>query len=156
MALMVGDREVRPLTADEVLRMVDLGILDEDEPVELLDGALTRVSPKSPGHEVIKSRLLAWLDPRGNRDRFEVRVEGCLIVPDITSLPEPDVMVIAPCLPITEHPASARLVIEIAASSLRTDLRRKRALYASAAVPEYWVVDVPGQQVHVFRPSRTR
>ena len=50
MALTVGEREVRPLTADEVVRMVEVGILSEDDPVELLHGVLTVVSAKSPEH----------------------------------------------------------------------------------------------------------
>jgi hypothetical protein len=48
MALTVGERAVRPLTADEVVRMVELGILSEDEPVEVLHGVLTKVSAKTP------------------------------------------------------------------------------------------------------------
>lgn len=41
MAFVLGDREIRPLTAEEVLRMVEAGVLHEDEPVELLHGVLT-------------------------------------------------------------------------------------------------------------------
>ena len=30
------------------------------------------------------------------------------------------------------------------------DLGRKRALYAAASIPEYWVVDVPARAVHQY------
>lgn len=53
MALVVGDREVRPLTAHEVMRMVELDVLGEDEPVELLHGVLTAVSLASASLTVI-------------------------------------------------------------------------------------------------------
>jgi len=53
MPLTVGDRDVRPLTADEVLRMVELGVLGEDERVELLHGVVTTMSPQSEGHAAV-------------------------------------------------------------------------------------------------------
>ena len=40
----------RRFTADEAMRMVEVGILGEDEPVELLDGVLVEMSPKGPEH----------------------------------------------------------------------------------------------------------
>lgn len=148
MALVLGDREVRPLTADEVMRMVETGVLSEDEPVELLHGVLTAVSPKSPQHGAVIMRLLRWLVTAGD-GTFELRTESPLLVPDPTSLPEPDVAVTHAGLPPTEHPTSALLVIEVAVGSLRIDTTIKPALYAAAGVREYWVVDVAGRELHV-------
>ena len=39
-------------TADEVLRMADLGMLDEGEPVELLEGDLVVVAPQGPARGI--------------------------------------------------------------------------------------------------------
>jgi Uma2 family endonuclease len=150
MAFTLGDRPVRPLTADEVLRMVDAGILGEDERVELLHGVLTAVSPKSPQHVAVKLRLVRWLSSLDG-DRYVVRTEDPLAVPDRTSLPEPDIAVVHRDDTTIAHPAAALLVVEIAASSLRTDTQVKPALYAAAGVPELWVVDVPGREVRVLR-----
>ena len=154
MAFTLGDRDVRPLTAEEVLRMVDAGILSEDEPVELLHGVLTAVSPKSPPHESVKMRLISWLWPGVLESRHLVRVEGPIIVPDRTSLPEPDIAVVEPRDYTACHPATALLVIEVAASSLRIDTRIKPALYAAAGIPELWVVDVAGLRLRIFREPR--
>ena len=44
-------------------------------------------------------------------------------------------------------PRTARLLIEISASSLRHDLGRKLRLYARTGVPEYWVADVGARQI---------
>jgi Uma2 family endonuclease len=150
-AFTLGERAVRPLTADEVLRMVDAGILSEDEPVELLHGVLTAVSPKSPEHEEVKSRVISWLWPGVMESRYLVRIEAPIIVRDRTSLPEPDVAVVEPRDYSHRHPETALLVVEVAVSSLRTDTRIKPALYAAARVPELWVVDVPAQRVWVMR-----
>jgi Uma2 family endonuclease len=154
MALTVGDRAVRPLTADEVLRMVELGILADDEPVELLHGVLTRVSPKSPRHETVKVRLQRWLAGGVVAGTHEVRVEAPILVPDRTSLPEPDIAVVAPGGDPLLHPTTAALVIEVAVSSVRTDTVVKPAMYAQAGVAELWVVDVDRRCVEVFRDPR--
>jgi Uma2 family endonuclease len=148
MSFVVGDRPVRPLTADEVMRMVDAGILSEDERVELLHGALVELSPKSPEHAEIKARLVEWLYSPG---RHKVRTEDALAVPDRTSLPEPDVAVVERGEYVRAHPATARLVIEIAITLRMIDTKVKPPLYAAAGVPEYWVVDVPAKRVRMFR-----
>jgi Uma2 family endonuclease len=154
MALTVGDRDLRPLSADEVLRMVEAGILSADEPVELLHGVLTRVSPKSPRHEAVKVRLQRWL-ARGVVDgAHEVRVKAPILVPDPVSLPEPDIAVVAPGGDPLRHPTTAVLVIEVAVTSLRTDADVKPTLYAQAGVAELWVVDVDGGCIEVFREPR--
>jgi Uma2 family endonuclease len=155
MDLRVGERSIHPLTAAQVLRMAEVGILDEDAPVELLDGVLTAVSPKSPEHEAVKERLLMWLAPAVAAARGTIRVVGCLMVPETTSLPEPDLMVLAPGQPPDRHPTTALLAVEVAVSSQPTDLGRKAELYAAADVGEYWVVDVPGRRVERFTEPGT-
>src|SRR4051794_20422286 len=85
MAFVLGDRPARPLTADEVMRMVEAGILDENERVELLHGVLWQKAVKSPQHSTLKGRLVRWLGDSPNR---EVRTEEPLVLPDCTSLPE--------------------------------------------------------------------
>ncbi len=151
MAFTLGERDVRPLTADEVMRMVELGILAEDEPVELLHGALTEVASKTPAHEALKMRLQTWLYAGAAHGGYWVRVEAPIVVPDRTSLPEPDIAVVEPGDYTTRHPAGALLVVEVAVSSLRTDTTIKPALYAAARVPELWVVDVARRSLHVFQ-----
>lgn len=154
MALTVGDREVRPLTADEVIRMEELGILHEDDPVELLHGVLTVVSAKTPGHEAVKMRLNRWLAAGIAAGDYDVHVEGCLVVPDRTSLPEPDLMVVPTAADPRHHPDTALLVIEVAVSSLHVDTSIKPPLYAAAGVAELWVVDVEGRRVRLFSEPR--
>ena len=147
MALTVDDQAVRPLTASEVMRMVELGVLPGDERVELLDGVLVEKPVKSPEHGVVQSRLLRWLAPVA--DRYRLWLDAPLVVPDETYLPEPDVAVLAPS-DVIAHPTTALLAVEVSIASLATDLRRKPAHYAAAGIPEYWVVDVPSRRAHVF------
>jgi Uma2 family endonuclease len=51
--------------------------------------------------------------------------------------------------------ADVLLLIEVSDSSTEQDLGEKARLYAEHGIPEYWVVDVQAEQVHVHRtPSQ--
>jgi Uma2 family endonuclease len=77
---------------------------------------------------------------------------------DERSQPEPDVMLCV--LPheryAREHPTprDALLVVEVSRSTLAFDLNRKKRAYARNGTPEYWVVDLVNDRVHVFREPR--
>jgi Uma2 family endonuclease len=141
----------RVFTVDEVLRMVEAGILREDERIELLGGRLITVSPQGPRH---RSILLAIYE------RLRVVYVGREVhvvtqLPLWTSpieLPEPDISVIRGAARdfTTRHPRGeeALLVVEVAVSSIALD-RAKAETYAAAGVPEYWLVDVVGARIEV-------
>src|SRR5215208_322510 len=98
------DLETRRFTRDEVLRMVEAGILGEDEPLELLDGRLVLMTPQGPEHGYSATTL---------RDRLQETYRGRAFVREdkpldcgVESLPEPDLAVI-PGTPrdfVTCHP----------------------------------------------------
>ena len=50
-----------------------------------------------------------------------------------------------------EHPATAALLIEVADSTLAFDRRRKGCIYAAAAIPEYWIVNLAERVLEVYR-----
>ena len=80
--------------------------------------------------------------------RAIVRVQSPLATSD-QSEPEPDVALVAPGDYRTTLPTRALLVVEVADTSRRKDLGVKAALYATAGVPEYWVIDLQARAVHV-------
>ena len=66
--------------------------------------------------------------------------------------PEPDFAVITgTARGSSGHPTMADLVVEVSDSSLAFDTNQKRLLYARAGIREYWVVDVNGRQLLVYR-----
>ena len=75
-----------------------------------------------------------------------------------TNEPEPDVIVLR--RPLKDLPGGAiqsadvDLLIEVADTTIRSDLSLKAALYARAGLPEYWVVDLNGRRVIVHRETR--
>jgi Uma2 family endonuclease len=141
---------VRRLTADEAMRMVEAGILGEDEHVELLDGALVEMSPQGPEHSAAITILADRL--RGAyAGRAHVREEKPLTTGRF-SLPEPDVAVVRgqPGAFAHKHPtgADAVLVVELAWSSQRED-RLKASTYAAGGVAVYWLVDLVARKLEV-------
>jgi hypothetical protein len=51
------------------------------------------------------------------------------------------------------HPAIAALVVEVADTSLEFDQTVKAELYAQAGFADYWVLDLSGRQLLVFRDT---
>ena len=130
--------------------MVEVGILAEDEPLELVDGELIVVPPQSPPHASLTTLLHDELRA-AYRDGYVVREAKPLVAgPD--SLPEPDLAVCRGSHADfgARHPRGdeAVLVIEVARTSVRTD-RKKAAAYARAGVGTYWLIDLVSLRVEV-------
>jgi len=127
----------RRFTVAEVEAMVEAGIMDEDERVELIGGELVPMSPKGNSHEVLEiAWLRRWL--RAAPDEIEAAPETTFRLSEDTYL-EPDVVIYPGVLgsPGIKGP-NVLLVVEIADFSKRYDIGRKAKLYASFGVRELW------------------
>ena len=143
------DVEPRPISVAEYHRMIDAGILSEDERVELLEGVIVKVSPQGDPHALVIERLNKVL-VRQLPDRYRVRPQLPLPLGD-RSEPEPDLAVsLAEVSTAKQHPRTALLVIEVAGESLRKDRRVKARIYARAGIPEYWLVNLDESCLEVF------
>jgi Uma2 family endonuclease len=129
--------------------MVAAGVMDEDERVELIGGELVPMSPKGNHHEIVKAALLdRWV--RARTGDVRVTLETTFRLSEDTYL-EPDVVIYPRATGIRGlSAATTLLVVEIADSSLRYDLGRKAALYASFGVRELWVIDAVKLVARVF------
>lgn len=140
---------LRRLTRAEYDRMVEVGLFDEDERVELLCGLLVAMSPQKPPH----AGTVGWLTDilvRAVAGRAHVRCQLPLVLTD-DSEPEPDLSVVPPGDYRKAHPTQAWLIVEVADASADKDRRIKAAVYARAGVPEYWLVDLALRVVLVHR-----
>jgi Uma2 family endonuclease len=139
--------ELHRMSLEEYHRLIEAGGFDEGTRIELIDGLLVDMSPKSPAHEY----ALEWLDRAiqlaVDDARFRVRVQMALSLG--SSEPEPDLAVVEADAPRPYHPATAALVIEVSVSSLRRDLRTKPTVYGRAGIPLYWVVDLDNRRAVV-------
>jgi Uma2 family endonuclease len=141
----------RRWTRAEYDRLVGLGIFDEDERIELLDGQLMVREPQGSRHgvaiELADSVLRAALGPG-----WRVRVQLPIAL-DEGSEPEPDLSVVAgdPRESRHRHPSRPALIIEVAESTLALDRDIKGPLFARAGVPEYWIVNLVSETLEVHR-----
>jgi Uma2 family endonuclease len=136
----------RAFTVEEVARMIDAGIIGEDEKLELIEGEIVVAGFRELAHERIKS-VLAITAVQALPDHLTIGVATTLRLTNTTML-EPDIAVFPKELfrkssvRFAElHPGQAALVIEVAASSLAYDKGLKARLYARHRVKEFWVVD---------------
>jgi Uma2 family endonuclease len=140
----------RRFTVAEVEAMVAAGVMEEDERVELIGGELVPMSPKGNQHEVVKSALVD-LCIRSRPDDCRLTQETTFRLSEDTYL-EPDVVIYPRAIGLRGLSAgNVLLVVEIADSSLRYDIGRKAALYASFGVRELWVIDAVRLTTRVFR-----
>jgi Uma2 family endonuclease len=153
-----GPRE-RLLTVAEFDRMGEAGFFAEEGRHELWDGrVMMSPSPGTPHMDRADRCALALTEAilvAGLKTVVRVSAAGGLQVGEGTVL-GPDLMVIKLPLDTTRRltGADVALVIEVAHTTLKTDLVAKREKYAAADVPDYWVLDVDGAKLHVFRDPR--
>jgi Uma2 family endonuclease len=164
-----GRPSVVPLTVHQYHRMIELGILEEGEPIELLDGLLVRKDrgaeegdvTVSPLHGVSVTKIMglaATLKTHG----LHVRIQQPITIPPDHE-PEPDAAIVRGSIDAytANHPGpdDVAVVIEVADSSLGRDRGVKQRIYATAAIPQYVIVNLRERVVEVYevpQPERGR
>lgn len=140
----------RRFTADEVLRMVQDGVLAEDEPLELLEGELVVVSPQGPEHSSVTEVVRRALE-EASGPTIHTRCHSP-IAADSHNLPEPDVAVVRGAARdyLGRFPTAGDvlLLVEISRTTQATD-RAKAEIYARSGVPVYWLIDLAARRVEV-------
>lgn len=132
----------RRWTRLEYSRLIDVGVLHEDDPIELLEGRLVVAEPHHTPHatsiDLVGEALRRVQLPLGLRADSE---------------PEPDVAVVRGDARdfLADHPATAALVVEIADASLELDRQLKARIYARAGITDYWIVNLIDRVVEVHR-----
>jgi Uma2 family endonuclease len=134
---------VRRFTVDEYQRMAQAGILTKEDRVELLDGWITPKMTRNPPHDYYHDQVadaLRQVLPKG----WRIHEQKAITTAD--SQPEPAIaVVLGPNSRYqTRHPAPSDvgLVVEVSDSSLDYDREVKGPLYARAAIPVYWIVNL--------------
>lgn len=138
------------IPTSEYLRLVQAGVLGEDDRVELLEGVIVAMTPSNPPHATAVTKATYAL-MRAVADRGVVRTQ-CDFIASRWSVPEPDVAVVPGNVDdyTTSHPRSALLVVEVSDSSVKQDRLSKSRIYAAAGVPEYWIVNLRESVIEVM------
>lgn len=148
---MTPQPRTRRWTRLEYERLIELGVFQPGERLELVDGLLLVREPQGRRHAATIRRLLAALR-RVLGDDWQIDSQLPIALDD-DSEPEPDVAVVPHDSAAYRdgHPSRAALIVEVAEASYRIDREYTTSLYARAGVPEYWIVDLGREALEVHR-----
>lgn len=144
---------VRPFkwTVHQFEKLGDAGVLqDRGKRVHLIEGELYEVVINS--RHILSVALCVRALERAFGFEYFARSEAPLFL-GLHSDPEPDVAVVPGEMRswANRQPTTALLVVEVADTTLSTDLIRKASLYARAQIADYWIVNLNASQLHVLR-----
>lgn len=139
----------RLFSAEEYRRLVEAGILSEDDRVELIEGEIVEMAAMGSRHAACVDRLNKLLGQRVAEETI-VRVQSPIRLSERTE-PEPDLALLRPRDDFYAggHPGpeDVLLVVEVAETSVEYDSEVKLPLYARAGIPEAWLVDLPKERI---------
>lgn len=141
--LPISTKSIWRLTVEKYHEMIRLGILTEDDSVELLQGYLITKMPKNPRHRIatkLTRTVLEKIIPEG----YYVDSQEPITLKD--SEPEPDLVIVKgdTCDYFDSHPQAEDvvLVVEVSDSILKRDQTWKKSLYANENIPFYWIINL--------------
>ena len=136
---------------ERYLALVESGIIPEGRGIELIDGQVILLMPQGELHQFLFFALQVAFEAmrgagQGLRTQPTIQVaEGQTYDPEFALLrPE------ARSLRRLPRGDEVLFVVEVAVSSRAIDLGPKKAAYAAAGIPDYWVVDAAKRGVWVF------
>jgi Uma2 family endonuclease len=140
-------------TVEDYYKMAEVGILEPEDRVELIQGEIIQMSPIKSFHasvvDTLQDILLFYL-----RGKAIIRTQNPLFIDDFSE-PEPDLTIAQ----FQEHkyrhqhprPDNVHFLIEMADTTLQKDRKLKLPLYAKAGIPEVWIVNLKNHSVEVYR-----
>jgi Uma2 family endonuclease len=141
----------RRFTVDEYYRMAEIGILSEDDRVELIEGEIIDMAPMGDRHANCLRRLDTLLNRR-LRETALASTQCPIHINDLTE-PEPDIALLKMRDDFyAEHPRAQDVLVAIEVSYPSTEYDRgvKLPLYARAGITEAWLVDLIEETIEVY------
>lgn len=139
-------------TVEEYHRMGEVGIIPSDRRVELINGEIIEMSPIKSLHagtvKVLAKLLISLFG-----DEIVLGVQDPVELNEFSE-PEPDLSILKFRQDYYRKshpkPEDVLFLIEVADSSIDSDRQLKLPLYAEAAIPEVWIVNLPERQIEVY------
>jgi len=143
----------RQFNITEYYRMAEVGILSEDDRVELIEGEIIKMTPIRSRHAGCVSRLNALLN-RLLSETAIVSVQNPLRLSNLSE-PKPDIILLRPRNDFYSNahrtPTDVLLIIEVSDTSLEYDRDIKIPLYATASISEVWLVNLIKDMIEIYR-----
>ena len=146
------ERARRAFSVSDYYRLAEIGVLKEDDRVELIGGDIFEMSPIGKRHAGCVLKISVHLSRQLGDSAF-VNVQNPVRLNDFSE-PVPDVDVLKPRADFYAEahptPEDVLLVVEVADTTVRFDRTVKVPLYARAGVPETWLVNLSRNEVEVY------
>jgi Uma2 family endonuclease len=137
-------------TVAELERIAEAGFFTEYDQFELLGGEMVPMSPEGRRHVIIRIELTFRFSRMASEGLLVASVPQFNLSSD--SYLKPDILVHPRSINTYDlRPADALLLVEVADTSLRYDIKTKMPLYAEHGVPEYWVIHAATLMTTVHR-----
>ena len=142
----------RLINTEEYQDMAKTGLIKPDENTELIQGEIFTMSPVGSKHAAVVKLLSAKLFHLFS-NKFIISVQDPVHLNQWTE-PQPDIAL----LKFQENyyadshpqPENILLVIEVADTSYEYDHQIKKAIYANAGIPKFWIVNLNENRIEVF------
>ncbi len=146
----------RRFSVPEYHRLIEIGILTENDNLELIDGYLVKKMSRNPPHDSVlqasvlqaANYLLISLLPQD----WNIRIQCAVTLSK--SEPEPDVAIVRGTWRDYQHrhpsAADVGIVMEVSDSTLDGDRADKCWIYADAGIPIYWIINLVDSQIEVY------
>jgi Uma2 family endonuclease len=148
-----GGYPTRLFTASEYQTLAEIGVLGEDERVELIEGRIVRMAAKNMAHAIATkraNRLFAKL----LGDQVIIGVQDPILLNNYSE-PEPDIVLVAPpderYLAHHPMPQDIFLVLEIAETSLAYDRDVKCPLFAQNGIVQFCILNLQARELEDYR-----
>ena len=138
-------------SVDEYYQMIELGMLKDYEKAEIIEGELIQKMPIGKKHSAVVEKLNEILRDRLGKS-VSLRNQQPIKFGDYDE-PEPDLAILqrredfySGSKPV---PKDVLLLIEVSDATLKYDRNTKLVLYAEAAIPEVWIVNLPNDIIEI-------
>lgn len=139
-------------TVDDYYKMIELGMLENYERAEIIDGELIQKMTIGDRHAWVVDLLNRFFS-RNLADNILVRVQNPLRLSDYDE-PEPDILL----ADLSKYdgkrhprPNEVILVVEVSDATLKYDRDEKLPLYAKAEIQEVWIVNLRSNVIEVHQ-----
>ena len=151
----VSPLPVRRFTVEEYHKLIEIGMISENDRVELLNGWVVAKMGINPPHNTAVNKMMKAVLAIAGRDAV-VRIQQPITTAD--SEPEPDVVYAfgtdGDYSTRNPRPSEVLFLVEVADTSLREDQTNKLELYAKNKIAMYWIVNLIDRRVEVYTQPR--
>lgn len=147
----IPDAPVWHLSLEQYHRMIQTGILTDDDPVEFREGSMAIKTPENPSHS-LATHLTRNARAQVVPSQWYVDAQEPFTTRD--SEPEPDVLVVSgERRQYRDRHLQAQdvaLIVEVADATLQRDRTLKKRIYARAMIPVYWIIDLVERKIEWY------